>query len=372
MKGVPHLAVWLTSLAALCSSAVALAAQQEAALDARIPPLLHVDGKDLKTAAGRVVRLQGVNIASLEWSNAGEHLQDSVRVATGEWKANAIRLPLCQDRWFGMQKEQTDGGVAYRQIVADAVLATARRGAYAILDLHWSDAGHWGHYLGQHKMPDQNSMIFWEDVARQYANHPAVLFDLYNEPHDVSWEVWKKGGTVTESLDKDAPETAYESPGMQKLVDVVRAVGAKNIVVTGGLDWAYDLSGVTQGFGLQDDRGNGIMYASHVYPWKSDWDNKFGKIAEKYPVLMGEVGCEPDPKQEDPYKWAPRILDYIDKHQLNWTAWCFHTGASPRLLLDWNYTPTPYWGAFVKKALQAADGSARAPGAPVNTSQISH
>ncbi len=47
-------------------------------------------------------------------------------------------------------------------------------------------------------MPDRNSVAFWKDVAAAYKNHPAVIFDLYNEPHDVSWDVWLKGGKVTE------------------------------------------------------------------------------------------------------------------------------------------------------------------------------
>jgi endoglucanase len=45
------------------------------------------------------------------------------------------------------------------------------------------------------------------------------------------------------------------------------------------------------------------------------------------------------------------MLGLIQKHKLNWTAWCFHPKSSPRLLLDWDYTPTPFWGEFVKKAL---------------------
>jgi aryl-phospho-beta-D-glucosidase BglC (GH1 family) len=51
-----------------------------------------------------------------------------------------------------------------------------------MLDLHWSDAGEWGKQIGQHVMPDQNSVAFWNDVATTYKNHPAVIFDLYNEP----------------------------------------------------------------------------------------------------------------------------------------------------------------------------------------------
>jgi len=53
-------------------------------------------------------------------------------------------------------------------------------------DLHWSDCGEWGANIAQHSMPDQNSVVFWKDCAAACRDHPAVIFDLYNEPHDVT------------------------------------------------------------------------------------------------------------------------------------------------------------------------------------------
>ncbi len=296
------------------------------------------------------IRLQGINVPSLEWSNEGENVLKSTRVAMDDWGSNCIRLPLSQDRWFGWAQWQTDGGEAYRKLV-DQVLAEVRqRKGWLVLDLHWSNGGVKGKHMQQHAMPDQYSKLFWEDLATRYKNDPVVLFDLYNEPRDVSWNVWQKGGSVTNGVDGGGTVT-YESPGMQGLVDAIRAKGAKNVVVIGGLDWAYDLTGVLQGHEIKDPKGNGVMYASHIYPWKTDWDGKVGRVADRHPVLIGEVGCEPDPKQEDPAIWAPRMLDWIEKRKIHWTAWCFHPTASPRMLKDWDYTPTDYWGAPVKQVL---------------------
>ena len=321
---------------------------------AGMPPMLHVAGNRLKDGHGHPVRLQGVNIPSLEWRSDGDHVLESVQAAMVGWKANVIRLPLSQDRWFGQADSRNDGGAAYRKRVDDVVAAIAAHGGYVVLDCHWSDLGNWGHNIGQHKMPDLNSLFFWQDVAKRYANHPAVLFDLYNEPRDVAWDVWQHGGTVTEQ-DASKNEVTYQSPGMQGLVDAVRGTGAKNLLVAGGLDCAYDLTGIMQGHALSDPGGNGIMYATHIYPWKGashvNWDAHVTIAADKYPIFVGEVGCEPDPKQPDPTTWAPKVLDYINQHGFNWTAWSFHTSASPCLLADWNYAPTPYWGKFVKDDL---------------------
>jgi hypothetical protein len=326
------------------------------------PPPLRVAGNRLKTPSGDVVRLQGVNIASLEWNSKGENVLRSLAVAVDDWGANVVRLPLAQDRWFGRAKEQNDGGAAYRKLVAQVVESAALKRCYVLLDLHWSDAGAWGQNIGQHHMPDQHSAAFWEAAAAQFANHPAVLFDLYNEPHDVSWEVWRNGGMVHEgSGNAPGGKLEYRTPGMQRLLEVCRKQGARNVIVAGGLDWAYDLTGLVKGYALADPQGNGVVYATHIYPWKRDWDRNVTVAVDRYPVLVGEVGCEPGGKEEDPKTWAPKVLDYIEKHQLNWTAWDLHPAASPCLIRDWSYTPTPHWGTPVKRALRDAAARRAAP-----------
>ena len=323
------------------------------------PSMLHIEGNRIVNQAGAPVRLTGVNVPSLEWGNEGEHVLHSVRVACDEWGANVIRLPLAQDRWLGSAPFQDDGGAAYRKTVDDVVRAVSEKGAYVVLDLHWSNAGQMGRSIGQHKMPDDNSQIFWAMVSRSYANDPAVLFDLYNEPHDVSWEVWKNGGAVQENID-DRP-LAYHSPGMQQLASVIRANGARNVLIAGGLDWGYDLSGIPKGAALDDRGGGGIVYGTHIYAWKGsgpdNWNPYVGDIARQYAVWVGEVGVDPKDMHEvkvAPETWARDILAYLDAHDLGWAGWTFHPGATPRMIESWNYEPTPFWGTIAKDALLKA------------------
>ena len=316
---------------------------------------LHVVGNHLEDSAGRVVRLQGVNIPSMEWVPTGDHVMQSIAKATGEWNANVIRIPLAQDLWYGYYRGHVadDGGEAYRKLVDRIVQKIAEKNCYALMDLHWSDCNVWGQSVGQHKMPDKNSVTFWKDFAKRYANNPAVLFDLYNEPHSVSWDVWRDGGPV----DEESGRFTYETPGMQTLLETIRSTGAKNVVLAGGLDWAYDLRGVMSGHALVDPSGNGVVYSTHIYPWKKNWDTNVTPVIEKYPVFVGEVGTKPwkqgDPPHENVYteSWAPEAIAYIEKYKLSWTAWSFHPSASPCILSGWDYKPTPYWGKYVKDAL---------------------
>lgn len=309
---------------------------------------LHVEGNRLVNAAGEEVWLQGVAICGLEWRADGDNIHESFERAILDWGANCIRLATGTKFWFG--EASGSDAQAYRSLVDELVSYANARGCYVAIDLH------------EYKAPTARHAKFWAEVAAKYANRPGVLFDLLNEPHDISWREWRDGGELKDGggeavAENDEAADLTRSIGMQKLVDVVRATGAKNPVICGCLDWSYDCSGVLKGYALEDKSGNGIIYSVHVYPWKSDWQGKFLDVAAKHPLFLGEVGCQPKPmpfeqSTQDPYVWGPKILACIQKNRLNWTAWSFHPWASPCVLSDWDYTPTPYWGAFVRAALR--------------------
>ncbi len=234
-----HVPRWVALLPALlpvlsfaATNSSALLASSTRAFDAGlVPARLHVEGAKILNTRGQAARLRGVNIASLEWTTQGEHMREAVNHAVRVWHANLIRMPLAQDRWFGKAAHQDDGGASYRGLVDILVDACAAAGVYLDLDLHWSNRGQWsseGGKLAQHLMPDELSVLFWQDVATRYKDHPFVIFGLYNEPHDVSWDIWRNGGTVTEKPPRNAtnqPPVSYQAVGMQKLYDTVRATG---------------------------------------------------------------------------------------------------------------------------------------------------
>jgi len=365
----------MSSYPSVFRPALAVALLFSVSLASAAPLPLKVVKTEVRDSRGRRVRLRGVNAASLEWTSNGEgHILDTIRVAIQDWHANIIRVPLSQDRWFGKAPEQKDGGTAYRDLVKKVVNACSAADTYVILDLHWSDTGVWGKQIGQHTMPDENSVAFWKECAAAYKNQPAVLFDLYNEPHDTTWDIWLNGGEVTEKDRQRNYTSTYKAVGMQKLLDTVRATGAKNVVVAGGLDWAYDMSGFLNGHQLKDLRGSGVIYANHTYPFKGDtvekWIAKMEAASREIPVIVSEFGDEGrrGPRQPGqtaapaagPSPWVADTLKALKDHDWDWTAWDLHPAAGPRLVSDWKYTPTPAFGIPVKEAL-ALESERRMP-----------
>lgn len=348
---------WIKSLPvriAICSLLLVTIHSQRLYAGSLLP--LHVSGNKLMDSSDKPVSLRGVNICSLEWSPTGDHVLQSVQSATTAWHATILRIPLCEDFWFGQGAGQTDGGTAYRSLVHQVTKAAEDDGAYVILDLHWSDGDQWGTDIGQHKMPGQHSLTFWQSLASAYANAPSVLFDLYNEPHDITWDIWQNGGEITDHSNNGDPDHTYQSPGMQGLLNEVRATGAKNVVVAGGPGWASDFSGLTSGHALRDSTGHGVIYADHFYPFGGEtvdqWANRIATVAERYPVIISEFGTDPAGGHgETGAGWIQETLGILHYGGYTWIAWCMHTTATPSLISDWNYTPTPHFGVFVQKEL---------------------
>ncbi len=174
-------------------------------------------------------------------------------------------------------------------------------------------------------MPDQNSVTFWQQVAALYKSDPNVWFELYNEPYppgssqSVQWSTWQNGGSVTCNALVGGAQATWSTPGMQKLVNTVRATGANNIVLAGGLTFSSVLNGVPK------LSGGNVAYVIHIYrqssSWStSGWDYQFGTTAATVPVVATEFGDQVC----DGQGFDQALLNYFHSHNVGYTAWAWY------------------------------------------------
>jgi hypothetical protein len=72
----------------------------------------------------------------------------------------------------------------------------------------------------------------------------------------------------------------------------------------------------------------------------------------RLPVIVSEFGGNSGPSKKVPTdNWLLHVLQAIEDHRWSYTAWDLHPAAGPRLISDWNYSPSPRYGLFVKEAL---------------------
>ncbi|MET0790018.1 MAG: glycoside hydrolase family 5 protein [Polyangiaceae bacterium] len=318
----------------------------------------YTNGATVCTADGTPHLFHGLDRPSLEWDPQGEWdnsegIPRSDFDAMASWHANVVRIALTQDFWLSNAARYVP---SYEATVDKAVKDAEAAGMDVILDLHWSDRGDLtalnsgdaqntpGH-IDQQPMADVYSLQFWREVASKYKDDGHVLFELYNEPNKIDWPTWLNGGQVAE----------YQAAGMQQMYNAVRVdAGADNIVIAGGLSYAFDLS-QARNYLIQ---GYNVMYATHPYSPQnpqSSWDSRFGYLAAQdiAPVIATEFG---DTGNNCTGAWNSALVAYADARQISWTAWAWWAGGCnfPSLISDWKYTPTVQ-GAVIRDALLGYD-----------------
>lgn len=302
----------------------------------------YTQGNQVFDDKGQPHLFRGVARPSLEWSVAGEHLNANDYVLMKQWGANVVRIAMNQDFWL---PNAALHNLLYTSTIYRQVMWAEAAGMDVILDLHWSDRGNLAIGMpanngnNQQDMADMNSVEFWRQVADMYKTDGHVMFELYNEPKDIPWNVWRNGGQIN----------GFMAAGMQQLYDTVRGTGAENIVIIGGVRFAYDLSGVA----ANRVTGHNIMYASHPYDTgdkqMGDWENAFGSLSNTDPVILTEFGSL---SAACVTGYTQQVVTFARARNLSFTGWAwFVSGCTfPSLITDWNGTPSAA-GAIVKQGL---------------------
>ncbi len=307
----------------------------------------------LRVSGNRIVRssdqapvlLRGVNRSGLEYGSpespgslakAGITAEEIAAIA-GEWGANIIRLPFNQS--WALKREAYDPA-GYLKALDFVIECAAGHGAYTLLDLQWLDAvTPRGHFADGSRnfiapLPNDDSIELWRQLAARYAGEPAVLYDLFNEPHDALPDDPLASGLVTND-----DWHAWARP----MIAAIRSVCADALIFISGTNWGYDLTGCP----LPGETN--LVYATHVYPNKGDqWDESFGNLAATQPVFAAEWGGE-----DQDVEWGRRVAAYFEARNIGWTAWSWSDW--PRLT-QVNGQPTPF-GALVKAALSSRSDS---------------
>lgn len=272
---------------------------------------LKTSGKNIVDASGNPVILRGINLISTNW---GDNYQDwnpqAIKVATQDWNINVVRTRVYQHEF------EANPASFYLKLETQILNPARENGLYIILHPWFTDNS---------SLPNQNGIKMWLSIANRYKNDPHIIYDLLAEPRDIAFS--------------DLVST-YTT-----LIPQLRAITPNSLIMVTGLDWGRDIN-AWEAEPLPHDN---IVYRSNPYNKTAEFPGFFGRMAESYPVVLGEFGTmdKLSMSQTD----VANILAYADKLGLGWTAWHFTSSGCPCLLSDEaSFTPSPY-GELVKQAL---------------------
>ncbi len=333
--------VWVAGLAA---TMVGGNVPAQAATNVGSPVALSVWGNHIVDGQGHIITLVGASRWALEFECHGDgHYSVADFAAMRAWGMNAVRLTLSSAYWLNLRGLCPD----YRATVAAAIANAEAAGLYVMpvlqLETPYPNSNEIFHGGSLYAMPDMNAVPFWRGLATQYANDPRVIFEIYSEPHDVSWALWRNGGQVP------IRNTSYGTPGMQALVSLVNGLAPNRLVVVGGLTYAFDLSGVSAGYAIS---GRNIVYTTHPYdysnkqPWA--WPGAFLNLAQRVPVIASEFG-----EFDRGAHYNQLVIRQFQGLRTGYFAWAWTAGNGTTDLLaagGWNGTPSPY-GRYIRAAM---------------------
>ena len=246
--------------------------------------------------------------------------------------ANVVRIPVHPDMWI-KDKDYL------KKYIAPAVNWCQELGMYAIIDLH---------YIGNivtgegEQMPDIGTksddlaMRFWTAVSDYFKDTQNVIFELCNEPTNISSQQW--------------------SDFANELTGLIRKQGAGQLIIVGGISYSQDLSWVSQ----NPINDSNIAYASHIYPIhsKSNWDRWFGNISNEKPVIITEWGFIDENRNKtrqqylvgDEDSYGNELLEYLEQKNIGWVACWFDDTWEPQMFKKGSQEYNNY-GRFVAKKL---------------------
>jgi endoglucanase len=329
----------------------------------------------LVNGQGKALRLIGVDVTGTEDAciqNNGFSwgpLNATEAAVIASWHINAVRIPMNEDCWLGINGAPAAySGTNYQNAIKAWVTALNNAGIVTILDLQWTAPGT-SSASRQYPMADaDHSVTFWSQVSKAYASDPGVIYDLFNEPylgqsHPVAsdWSCWLNGCTNT-TQDQDASNgtVSYTTAGMQAMVNAVRASGATQPIMVGGLDWSGDPCAYSSGGGagaacteikdMPTDPAKQLVISFHTYsgqacPNATCWgDVASSALAAKIPVITGEIG-----DNDGGSSYITQYMAWADQNNISYLAWAWQAGSSQfDLVTDWNGTPNSPEGPVLK------------------------
>jgi endoglucanase len=303
---------------------------------------IAVKGNKFITAEGTTIIFKGLNASDPDKLQRDGHWNKQYFEEAKSWGANIVRLPVHPTAWRKYAPQD------YMALLDQGIQWANELQLYIIID--WHSIGNLKSELFQspgYETTRKETFEFWRTMAKRYKDNTTVaFFELYNEPTVFngqlgvcSWPEWK---AINEEM-----------------ITIIRAHGAKTIPLVAGFNWAYDLTPVAK----DPINAEGIAYVSHPYPmkrdkpWEKKWTADWGFVAEKYPLMLTEIGfCGADDRGAhvpviSDESYGDAITKYCADKGISYVVWVFDPNWSPMLISDWNFTPTRQ-GKYFKKVMQ--------------------
>lgn len=268
---------------------------------------LHVKGNVLVGSNGNTIVLKGV---SLGWHNWWPRFYNAsvVKNLKDKWNCSVVRVAMGVDP-KGAYLSNSEGALKCVHEVVDAAIDNDM---YVIIDWH------------SHKIHTKEACDFFRYIVNYYKDSPNVIYEIFNEPVDDSWNDVKK----------------YS----ETVIKIIRKIDYNAIILVGTPHWDQDLH-------LAADKplsySHNIMYSLHFY--SGTHKDSLRKNAEYalnkgIPIFVSEcAGMNADGNGDINIEEWKKWIDWMDKWQLCRVAWSISDKDETCSMIDCNASSYGNW-----------------------------
>ena len=240
--------------------------------------LLQVENNKIVNTHGEAISLAG---NSFFWSNnnwGGERYYTPEVVAwlKNDWNSTIVRAAMGVEDPGGYLENKIENKNRVKTIVTSAI----DLGIYVIIDWHSHNAED---YIDE-------AIIFFEEMATLYGNHDNIIYEIYNEPLNISWSNEIK-------------------PYALSVIEAIRRIDPDNLIIVGTPEWSQrvDLAAadpITQ--------YSNIAYTLHFYTvYHQQWLRDRAQDALDSGIALFVT------------EWGSIGYSIIDSEANEWMEWCF-------------------------------------------------
>ncbi len=287
----------------------------------------------LKAINGKIVDKNGDNVVLRGMSSHGlvwfpEFTNKYSIGKTKESGANVFRAAMYTEEYGGYTTGENEKQNS-RKILYSAVDNTISLDMYVIIDWHIL-------YDSNPQKHKSEALTFFDEVSKKYADNPAVIYEICNEPHGVSWKNDIK-------------------PYAEEIIPIIRKNSPNALIIVGSNTWSQDVDEAAED--LLDFEN--IAYSFHFYSGTHKIDSfkpKIEKALSKGATIFvtewgtSEASGNDGNYFDEAYKW----LDYLDEKEISRINWslCDKDESSAALLSgadpdNWNESNLSESGKFI-------------------------
>lgn len=218
---------------------------------------------------------------SFFWSNdnwGGERYYKAEVVSwlKNDWKTTIVRAAMGVEDPGGYLDNKT----ANKNRVKTIVDAAIDEGIYVIIDWH-----------SHHAEDNTNeAALFFQEMANLYGEYDNVIYEIYNEPLDISWSTIIKPYAIS-------------------IIAAIRSIDPDNLIVVGTPEWSQrvDLAAADPITGYSNIAYTLHFYSIHHQQWLRD--RASAALESGIALFVTE--------------WGSIGYSLVDSEANEWMAWCF-------------------------------------------------